>query len=190
MKGYLYQIYIGSEIVYIGITKDMRKRMCVHFTRKDSSVTRQIPVNEIGNITKVEYTETETYSNAIVLEAYLIAKNKPKYNTDYVEDDELTYTLNTGQIEWREYPIHNKGENPDQSLIIKDKWGKKLYEIPYLKEFYEPICKLLELKSDLADIRYCMPLVDNGYTIIRIRKNRDYWKRERECQVQRQAQGL
>lgn len=161
----------------------------MHFTRDDSSISRQIPAEEIKNVTKVEYTETETYSNAIVLEAYLIAKYKPKYNTDYVEDDELTYTLNTGDVEWKEYPVYNKGENPNQVLIIKDKWGKKLYEIPYLKEFYEPICELLELKSDLGDIQYCMPLVDNGYTIIRIKRDRDYWKRKRECQAQQQAQG-
>ena len=192
MKGYVYRIYDrDGELIYIGVTKNIRSRVSLHLLREDTKgIVRQIPAGELENINKVEYVETESFSNARVLEAYLIAKYKPKYNADFVEDDELTYELNTGVLEWKDYPIYNHGENPNQNLIFKDKWGKKLYEIPYIKEFYEPVQELLGITSDLGKIRYCMPLVDNGYTIIRIRKDRDYWKRKRGCQVQQQAQGL
>ena len=100
MKGYVYRFYnTNNEIVYVGMTQNMKSRMCVHFTREDAAnVTRQIPVEEIKDIKKVEYIETSSLSDARVLEAYLIAKCKPKYNIDFVEDDELTYELITDDL--------------------------------------------------------------------------------------------
>lgn len=181
MKGYVYRIYDENSLVYVGVTKDMRSRMASHFTREDSDTSRQIPVDKIKTITRVEYTETATFSNARLLEVYLITKYKPIYNKDCVEDDELTYKWDISRLIWKEYPIYNHGENPNHSIRIKDKWGKILYEIPYVKAVYEPLQRSLGITYDLSQIRYCMEVTDNGYRIVR------YKPEDVECRVQRQA---
>lgn len=190
LKGYVYRFYDEhDEIVYIGVTQDIKSRISLHFIREDSEgAVRQIPAEELENIKRVEYTETSSFSNARVLEAYLIAKCKPKFNNDFVEDDELTYELVAGDLVWREYPIYNHGENPNQNLRIYDDWGKLLYEIPYIKAFYEPVQELLGITADLSKIRYCTALVDNGYKVIRIKKDRNHWKKKREGTWQAQQQ--
>lgn len=124
LKGYVYKFYDKrGDIIYIGVTGNIKARMCQHFTKKDLYDTAVIPKEKIGDIVRVEYTETKTMANARILEVYLIAKNKPLYNSDFVEEDDLTYELVTGDLKWKEYPIY-RGENPNQDLRIYDTWGQ------------------------------------------------------------------
>ena len=88
MTGYVYQFKdVEGDVVYVGHTQHMYERMCLHFGNH-SEYKGVIPKEERGYVQKVEYVELNSQFNMLVLEAYLIALWKPKYNRDFVREDE------------------------------------------------------------------------------------------------------
>lgn len=161
---YVYRMYVGEEIKYIGYTTDMRTRMGVHFTRDDSYGSHVLTWEQTKAVTKIDYTETGK-ANARVLEAYLIAKNKPEWNTDFVEEDELTYDLVTGELEWMVYTVP-KGDNADHHIFV---WKDEVlfYEIPKIHSVYDELCKKLGIEQEM-EFGYSNPVYVGGYKLMRL----------------------
>lgn len=162
---YVYRMYVGDEIKYIGYTTDMKSRMTNHFVRITSVYSvKVLSVEQAMSVTRVEYAEVGA-SNGRVLEAYLIAKIKPEWNKDFVEKDELTYELNTGDIEWHEWEVTTK-DNPHHHIFI---WrdGVLLYEIPKIHEVYDPLCKELGIEQDM-NFGYAHPVYIGKYKLMRL----------------------
>ena len=167
---YIYRMYVDDEVKYIGKTKDMRARMSNHFIMApDEYGSRVLTMEQAKSVTKVEYTYVHTKSNAVILEAYLIAKNKPEWNKEYVEDDELTFELETGDLEWEEWKLY-LDDNPDH-LIRISKDGVLLYEIPKVHSVYDPLCKKLGITQDMM-MPFGFAIENNGYTLVRITRKR------------------
>ena len=161
MAGYVYKIYIDNELAYIGSTSNFAVRMWSHTSKREECSS--IPIKERKRITKIEYVETETVSNARVLETYLIAQYKPRINREFCEEDELTYKFDFGKLEWREYDFRNI-DDTTQSIRIKQ--GKELlYEIPKVQETYERLQAMLGLKTSFEKIPYSFPVEDGAYVI-------------------------
>lgn len=162
---YVYKFYVGEEIAYIGYTEDMKVRMGQHFTRMpDKWDAKILTVEQVLQITKIEYTETGM-ANARVLEAYLIAKEKPLWNKDFVERDELTFELVTGKLEWREWEI-TIDDNPGHHIFVwKD--DVLLYEIPKVHEVYDALCRKLGIEQDM-NFGYSSPVYTGGYKLMRL----------------------
>lgn len=160
----VYRLYVGEEIKYVGYTTCMRTRMAMHYADKDDYCNHVLTWEQTKNVTKIEYVEVGE-SNGRVLEAFLIAMYKPEWNKDFVEGDELTYTLNTGKLEWKEYTLP-KHDNPEHHIFIwKD--GVLLYEIPKLHEVYDPLCRKLGIEQDM-EFGYSSPVYTGGYKLMRL----------------------
>jgi len=71
-----------GEIIYIGKAKSLKKRVQSYFSRFLASKT-QVMVSKIADI---EYKLCQTESLALILEASLIHKYKPKYNVSLRDD--------------------------------------------------------------------------------------------------------
>lgn len=68
-----------GEVIYVGKSRSLKKRVSSYFTRSfDFSPKIRKLVDEIASFT---YITTETEAEALILEADLIRKHKPKYNT-------------------------------------------------------------------------------------------------------------
>jgi len=68
-----------GEVIYVGKSHCLRKRVSSYFTRPfDFSYKLKRLLDEIASFT---YITTETEAEALILEADLIRKHKPKYNT-------------------------------------------------------------------------------------------------------------
>jgi len=158
-----------DKILYIGHTENIRSRMTNHF-RHSQGTDGIIPDECRKRVKRVLYTQTATLSNALILEAYLIAKEKPPYNSEFNEDDKLTYTLRTGRLEWEEYKYF-KGANPEHNILI---WKEDvlLYEIPMIAEVYTPLQDDLRLNIDLGELRCGVSYYDRGYKIMRFTSHR------------------
>lgn len=142
----VYRLFVGEEIKYIGFTTNMGVRMAMHFSSQNNYGNKTLTWEQTKDVTKIDYVETGM-SNARVLEAFLIAMYKPEWNKDFVEDDELTYTLNTGELEWKEY-IRPKHDNPEHHIFVwKD--GELLYEIPKVHAVYDALCEYLGIEHDM-----------------------------------------
>ena len=161
---YVYQFYVGGEVKYVGYTTNIKARMSQHFTRVDTYQIKVIPYETVKSVDRIEYTEVGC-ADGRVLEAYLIAKHKPEWNTDFVEDDELTFTLDTGELGWKEWEV-TTDDNPHHHIFIwKD--DELLYEIPKIHEVYDPLCRELGIEQDM-NFGYCHAVYSNGYKIMRI----------------------
>jgi excinuclease ABC subunit C len=71
-----------DEIIYIGKAKSLKKRVQSYFSRYLASKTQVM----VSNIADIEYRLCQTESLALILEASLIHKHKPKYNVSLRDD--------------------------------------------------------------------------------------------------------
>lgn len=128
-----------------------------------------LPTEALPFLKGCVYTETKSMADAIVLEAYLIAKYKPAYNKEYVSGDELTLEIDVSRYEWREWEL-KLDDNPEHHIFIwKD--GVLLYEIPKIREVYTPLCKELGITQGM-NFPYGQAIYENGYKIMRLTAKR------------------
>lgn len=86
----VYLFYAGKEIIYIGKAINLRDRVKNHFmqpTYKDSVF--------VGSITKIDFINTDSEIEALVLEAQLIKKQLPKFNVVWKDGKNYFYVAVT-----------------------------------------------------------------------------------------------
>ncbi len=87
-----------SSVVYVGKAKDLFKRLSsyAHFSGAEYNKTAIM----LSKVRKVETIITNTEKEALILEASLIKKHKPKYNIILRDDKNYPYIKVTVQEEW------------------------------------------------------------------------------------------
>lgn len=82
---------ISSKIIYIGKAKRLKNRVKSYFQINiDANTKTKILVS---NIHKLKYIETTSELEALILEAQLIKKHKPKYNIQLKDDKSYLYIV-------------------------------------------------------------------------------------------------
>ncbi|MCX8028764.1 MAG: excinuclease ABC subunit UvrC [Brevinematales bacterium] len=66
-----------GEVIYVGKSKNLRNRISSYFTSKNHSKRIQ---NLVNRIHKIDYIVVNNETEALILEANLIKKHKPRYN--------------------------------------------------------------------------------------------------------------
>ena len=93
----LYKIYYGSDLVYLGRTKQaLQNRLRGHFFKKPMH-----RVLDINLVTRIEYAEFKTVADMYLYEIYYINRLKPCFNIDDLAADEVTVTL--PEVDFIEY---------------------------------------------------------------------------------------
>lgn len=87
----------NGVIIYIGKAKNLKKRVSSYFHKNHNTPKLKIMVPQIE---KIEFIITNTETEALILEAELIKKYKPKYNVLLKDDKKYPYFLITEE----EYP--------------------------------------------------------------------------------------
>lgn len=168
MKAYVYKFYEKNEVVYIGHTTNMKKRMCVHYAPENDYQNHVLTNEQISKVDRIEFVEVRTLTDSKLLEAYLIATIRPRYNKDYNEDG-TSFQLVTGELEWKEWLVPS-GDNPHQNIrVFKD--GELLYEVPKMHDYYEPLAKMLGLTLGM-NIPYGSRHKDGDYEVQRFTTRR------------------
>jgi excinuclease ABC subunit C len=85
---------INEEIIYIGKAKSLIKRVKSYFKDKLDSPKTQVLMN---NFNSLEYIITQSEKEALILEANLIKKHKPKYNIRLKDDKRYPYVKITNE---------------------------------------------------------------------------------------------
>jgi len=87
-----------SVVLYVGKAKDLFKRLSsyAHFSGAEYSKTAVM----LDKVSKVDTIITNTEKEALILEASLIKKHKPKYNIILRDDKNYPYIKVTVQEEW------------------------------------------------------------------------------------------
>lgn len=79
---------IHEEIIYVGKSKSLRKRVKSYFKDKVDRPKTRILMNHFHSL---EYIVTESEKEALILEANLIKKHRPKYNIRLKDDKRYPY---------------------------------------------------------------------------------------------------
>ncbi len=78
-----------GKIIYVGKSKNLKKRVSSYFNRIDTlPIKTQIMVKQIDNI---DITVTQTENEALIIENNFIKKYKPKYNVIFRDDKSYPY---------------------------------------------------------------------------------------------------
>ncbi len=73
-----------GEVIYVGKAVSLRKRLQSYFRRRDIAFSKTDML--VGEIADLDYIETASEAEALLLEAGLIKQYKPKYNVELKDD--------------------------------------------------------------------------------------------------------
>lgn len=137
---YLFKSEAG-EILYIGKAQNLRKRVLQYFHGRLHGPKIEVLV---GKIADMEILETQTEVDALLLEAHLIHKHVPRYNT-LLKDD-------------KSYPLVKlTGDSFPRLVITRNKSEKKaLYYGPYTDSTL--LREAIRIINSLFPIRKCRTL--------------------------------
>ncbi len=129
-----------SAVLYVGKAKDLLKRLAsyAHFSGAEYNKTAIM----LARVHKVDTIITGTEKEALILEASLIKKYKPKYNIILRDDKNYPYIRVTVQEEW-----------PRVVMARRKKKDKARYFGPYSSS--SAMWATLKLISALFPLRHC-----------------------------------
>lgn len=117
----------GKEILYIGKATSLRDRVRSYFSADLINTRGQFIVDMVFKADRVDHLKTDSVLEAIILEANLIKKHQPKYNTKEKDDRSYNYVVITKE----DFPrvLLVRGRELDRSegeigkIKIKHKFG-------------------------------------------------------------------
>jgi excinuclease ABC subunit C len=139
----VYFFYKGKEILYIGKATSLSDRVKSYFG-KDLIATRGPMLLDMVTIsTSIKWLETDSVLEALILEANLIKKYLPKYNTKEKDNKSFNYVCITKEL-------------LPKVLVIR---GRNLKNENY-QSIYGPFPNGLQLRDALKIIRKIFPFID------------------------------
>jgi excinuclease ABC subunit C len=134
----------GNITLYIGKATSLRSRVRSYFS-KDLIVTRgPMILDMVTQSANILWQETDSVLESLILEANLIKKYKPKYNTKEKDNKSFNYVCITKDLLPRVLVIRGRGLN------------KKEYS-----KIYGPFPNGLQLRDAMKIIRPIFPYIDN-----------------------------
>ena len=102
----VYQMLSRREVLYVGKARDLRKRLSqyAHYAGSPSSKTAVM----LSHVTRVETILTTTEKEALVLEASLIKRHRPRYNVILRDDKAYPLIKVSVQDEWPRVSVTRK----------------------------------------------------------------------------------
>lgn len=147
---YLYYDKNG-EIIYVGKAKNLKRRVSGYFHKKHDRVKVAVLVSKIE---RMEYIITDSEVEALILEAHLIKKHKPRYNILLKDDKKYPYFLITDEDYPRITVVRKKNINPDKGKYYGPYTnGRAMYST---LDFLKKIFPLKQCKTPKFSNRPCL----------------------------------
>jgi len=141
----------GKDLLYVGKATSLKQRVRSYFSNDLMKTRGRLLVDMITLADKVEFQATDSVLEALILEAHLIKKNQPKYNTKDKDNKSYNYVVITEE----EYPkvLVVRGRLLEQSN--QDSSKQNLY-----RDIFGPYPHGGELKEALKLVRKIFPFRD------------------------------
>ena len=135
--------YKNKDILYIGKATSLRDRVKSYFGKDLISTRGPLLLDMVTLSTSIKWKETDSVLEALILEANLIKKYQPKYNTKEKDNKSFNYVCITKDIIPKVLTIRGRGLD------------KKLYD-----KVYGPFPNGLQLREAMKIIRRIFPYID------------------------------
>ncbi len=136
----------SKQILYIGKATSLKDRVRSYFSNDLIATRGPLLVDMVFKADKINFEKTDSVLEAIILEANLIKKYQPKYNTKEKDNKSFNYVVITKE----DFPrvLVERGRNLESNnfLLIKEKFG--------------PFPNATQLKEALKIIRKIFPFRD------------------------------
>ncbi len=141
----------SEKIIYIGKATSLKKRVGSYFTKAHDNRLAEL----VSRIARIDYIETPTVIEALVLEANLIKKHQPHYNILQKDDKSFLYLTITNEdfpkpLLMRGHELEAMGVNPFDAAL-SEKAKKKFIAV------FGPYTSGTSLKKALELIRRVIP---------------------------------
>src|SRR3989338_2184730 len=156
----------SRQILYIGKATSLRSRVRSYFAGDLFKTRGPLLVDMVTQASKIEWEECESVLEALILEAKLIKKHQPYYNTKEKDDKSFNYVCITKEDLPRVILVRGKllqehgnfshftRQNPTGSDTVKN------FRAPYAKVF-GPYTSGSQLREALNIIRRIFPFLDD-----------------------------
>ncbi|MES2203395.1 MAG: UvrB/UvrC motif-containing protein [Patescibacteria group bacterium] len=134
-----------KKVLYIGKATSLRDRVRSYFAADLPQARSQLIVRMIEQARSIDWRQTDSVLEALILEANLIKTYKPKANTDAKDDKSWNYVVITQE----KFP---------QIILVR---GKNLHAAPKAKYTFGPFPHGLQLQAALKLIRKIFPYRDS-----------------------------
>lgn len=115
----VYLFKAGSDILYIGKATSLKDRVKSYFSTDVIHARGPLIVDMVFKAYDIEYIETDSVLEALILEANLIKKHQPKYNTKEKDNKSYNYVVITQE----DYPrvVTVRGRTLEQEYPHEDR---------------------------------------------------------------------
>lgn len=130
-KSGVYLFKKGKTILYVGKATSLKDRVKSYFSRDLIATRGPLLVDMVFNSDRIDFEETDSVLEALILEAHLIKKLQPKYNTKEKDNKSYNYVVITDE----EYPkvLIERGKNIDfKNNIILSQSEETIYPKKFL----------------------------------------------------------
>lgn len=139
----VYFFYKGKDILYIGKATSLSGRVKSYFG-KDLIVTRgPLLLDMVTQSTSIKWQETDSVLEALILEANLIKKYQPKYNTKEKDNKSFNYVCITKDLIPKVLVVRGRNLNKENYAVV-----------------YGPFPNGMQLKDAMKIIRRIFPYID------------------------------
>ncbi|MFA6258598.1 MAG: GIY-YIG nuclease family protein [Candidatus Paceibacterota bacterium] len=140
----------GNEVLYIGKATSLKNRIKSYFSNDLKEKRGPFIEEMISKATSIDWEKTETVLEALILEAKLIKKHFPKYNTEGKSDKSWNYVCITKEKIPKVLIVREKQINFLESRFLDVK----------LQAIFGPFTNSNQLKEVLKIIRRIFPYMD------------------------------
>lgn len=115
----------GKEVLYIGKATSLKDRVKSYFGKDLIGTRGPILVDMVFKADKIDFQVTDSVLEAIILEANLIKKYQPKYNTKEKSDKSFNYVCITKEELPKVIIVRGKELREQQSFQKKQKYARR-----------------------------------------------------------------
>jgi excinuclease ABC subunit C len=142
-----------GTILYIGRATSLRDRVRSYFTDDLIATRGMLLVDMVAKAAKIEYKETDSVLEAIILEANLIKEHQPYYNTDEKDDKSWNWVIITDEEFPRVFLERERNLVMGVEYEIKKKFGPYT-EGGLLREALKLVRRIFPFRDAKANISH------------------------------------
>lgn len=165
-----YFFRLGDEILYIGKATSLRSRVKSYFGGDLVNTRGSHIVDMVFRSDNIVWEETDTVLEALILEAELIRKRKPYYNTKEKDDKSFLCVCITDEAFPMVLSVRKKDIDFKTKTCTISKLKNKKYKLKYI---FGPFTSGPALKEGLRIVRRIFPYFD---TVSIKKDNREFYK--------------